>query len=47
MIPAVCIGLFFEEQLEQLFGNNVLLVGCMLILTALLLFLADKSQKHK
>lgn len=44
MIPAVCIGLFFEEQLEQLFGNNVLLVGCMLILTALLLFLADKAK---
>ena len=44
MIPAVCIGLFFEKQLEQLFGNNVLLVGCMLILTALLLFLADKAK---
>ncbi|WP_303318880.1 undecaprenyl-diphosphatase UppP [Flavivirga abyssicola] len=44
MIPAVVIGLFFEEQLEQLFGSNILLVGCMLIITAVLLFLADKAK---
>ena len=44
MIPAVLIGVFFEEQLEQLFGGNILLVGCMLIVTALLLFFADKAK---
>lgn len=44
MIPAVIVGLFFEEQLEQLFGGNILLVGCMLIVTAALLFLADKAK---
>ncbi|MDD7884577.1 undecaprenyl-diphosphatase UppP [Flavivirga sp. 57AJ16] len=44
MVPAVIVGLFFEEQLEQLFGNNILLVGCMLIITAILLFLADKAK---
>ncbi|MFD2725067.1 undecaprenyl-diphosphate phosphatase [Hyunsoonleella rubra] len=44
MIPAVVVGLFFEEQLESLFGGNILLVGCMLIITALLLFLADKAK---
>jgi undecaprenyl-diphosphatase len=44
MIPAVIVGLFFEEQLEQLFGGNILLVGCMLLVTALLLFLADKAK---
>jgi len=44
MIPAVFVGLFFEEQLEQLFGGNILLVGCMLIVTAILLFLADKAK---
>ncbi|AUP79883.1 undecaprenyl-diphosphate phosphatase [Flavivirga eckloniae] len=44
MIPAVIIGLFFEDQLEQLFGGNILLVGCMLIVTAILLFLADKAK---
>lgn len=44
MIPAVIIGLFFEEQLESLFGGNILLVGMMLIITALLLWLADKAK---
>ncbi|RZS99625.1 undecaprenyl-diphosphate phosphatase [Aquimarina brevivitae] len=44
MIPAVIVGLFFEEQLEQLFGGNVLFVGCMLLITAVLLFLADKAK---
>jgi len=44
MIPAVFVGLFFEAQLEVLFGSNILLVGCMLIITAVLLFLADKAK---
>ncbi len=44
MIPAVIIGLFFEEQLESFFGGKLLLVGCMLLVTALLLLLADRSK---
>ncbi|GAK95967.1 undecaprenyl-diphosphatase [Nonlabens tegetincola] len=44
MIPAVIVGLFFEEQLEALFSGNVLLVGFMLIITGLLLFLAGKAR---
>ena len=44
MLPAVIVGLFFEEQLEQLFDGNILLVGCMLIVTALLLYFADKAK---
>ncbi len=44
MLPAVVVGLFFEQQLEQLFGGNIILVGCMLILTGALLFLADKAK---
>ncbi len=44
MIPAVFIGLFFEKQLEQLFGENLQLVGFMLMITALLLFLADRAK---
>ena len=43
MIPAVIVGLFFEKQLEQLFVNNIMLVGFMLIITAVLLFFADKA----
>lgn len=44
MIPAVVIGLLFEEQLETFFGGKLLLVGSMLLLTALLLLLADKAK---
>jgi len=44
MVPAVIVGLFFEAQLEALFGGNILLVGCMLIVTAILLFMADKAK---
>jgi undecaprenyl-diphosphatase len=44
MIPAVIVGLFFEEQLESLFGGKILLVGLMLIVTALLLLMADKAK---
>lgn len=44
MIPAAIVGLFFEQELEALFSGNILLVGCMLIVTAILLFLADKAK---
>ena len=44
MLPAVFVGLFFEEELEKLFGGNILLVGCMLIVTAILLFFADRAK---
>jgi undecaprenyl-diphosphatase len=44
MIPAVLIGLLFEEQLEEFFNGNVLLVGFMLLITGLLLLLADKAK---
>lgn len=45
MIPAALVGLFFENEIEQLFNGKILLVGGMLIVTGLLLFLADKSKK--
>jgi undecaprenyl-diphosphatase len=44
MIPAVVVGLLFEKQLEQLFGGKVVFVGFMLLVTALLLFLADRAK---
>jgi undecaprenyl-diphosphatase len=44
MIPAVIVGLLFEKELEQLFDGNILFVGCMLIITALLLFFADRAK---
>ena len=47
MLPAVFIGLFFEAQLEALFGGNVIFVGCMLLVTAVLLWLASKATDTK
>lgn len=44
MIPAVLIGLMFEKELESFFNGNILLVGFMLLITALLLLLADKAK---
>jgi undecaprenyl-diphosphatase len=44
MLPAVLIGLFFEEQLESFFGGKLLLVGGMLLVTAALLLLADRAK---
>ena len=44
MIPAVVVGLLFEKQLESFFGGKILLVGAMLLVTALLLLLADKAK---
>ena len=45
MVPATVIGLFFEDEMEGFFSGNVLLVGYMLIITALLLYLADKAKE--
>lgn len=44
MIPAVLIGLLFEKELESFFSGKILLVGFMLIVTAVLLLLADKAK---
>lgn len=44
MIPAAVIGLSFDKLIEQLFSRNLLLVGLMLLLTAALLFLADRAK---
>lgn len=40
MIPIAVVGLFFKDFVETLFGTSLLLVGCMLLLTSLLLTFA-------
>ncbi len=45
MIPAAAVGVLFEEQIDKLFGGQILLVGTMLLVTGSLLFLADKAKK--
>ncbi len=44
MLPAVFVGLFFENELEALFTQNIMLVCLMLIFTGILLFVADRQQ---
>lgn len=47
MIPAAAVGVLFNDELETLFSGQVLLVGFMLIITGLLLFLADRAKSTK
>ena len=44
MIPAALIGFFLEAEIELLFSGDLMIVGCMLILTGFLLFMADKAK---
>src|SRR5574344_2766840 len=46
MIPVLIVGLFFKDTVEALFGEGVILVGIMLLVTALLLALT-KFVKFK
>ncbi len=47
MVPAALVGIFFKEEIEALFGGRLLLVGSMLIVTAILLLLADRAKGTK
>ncbi len=44
MIPAAFIGLVYNDMIESLFNGNLLLVGSMLMITGVLLFLADRAK---
>lgn len=46
MIPIGIVGVLFEEQIEALFGGRILLVGAMLILTAILLAFSHFASKR-
>lgn len=37
MIPIGIVGVFFKDTVEEIFGSGLLIVGCMLLLTASLL----------
>jgi len=47
MVPAVIVGVRFEEQVETLFGNQLLLVRLMLVVTGVFLMLADRVKKSQ
>jgi undecaprenyl-diphosphatase len=44
MIPAAIVGVLFDDVLEALFDRQIVLVAIMLIVTGLLLFLADRAK---
>jgi undecaprenyl-diphosphatase len=45
MIPAAIVGVVFSDELETFFDGQILLVGFMLLITGLLLFLADRARR--
>jgi len=45
MVPAAIVGVLFDDVLDALFDRQIVLVAVMLILTGLLLFLADRAQR--
>lgn len=50
MIPIGIVGVFFKDYVEEIFGSGLLIVGCMLLLTALLLafsFYAKPRMKEE
>lgn len=44
MLPILFVGLFFKDQIEALFTGNLLLVGAMLIVTAVLLTFSGRAK---
>ena len=48
MIPVFVVGMFFKDQVEAVFGSGLMVVGCMLFVTAGLLslseYLSNKQQ---
>ena len=41
MVPVAVVGFFFKDQVEALFGENLVVVGICLVITAVLLLLSD------
>ena len=50
MIPVGIVGLFFKDQVEEIFGSGLLVVGCCLLVTAALLIFSyyakPRSKEH-
>ena len=47
IIPVMIVGLFFKDQVEAIFGSGLLIVGCCLLLTAILLTFAYYAKPRK
>ena len=50
MVPIGIVGVFFKDYVEEIFGSGLLIVGCMLLVTAALLafsYYAKPRQKEE
>ena len=50
MVPIGIVGVFFKDYVEEIFDSGLLIVGCMLLLTAVLLtfsYYAKPRQKER
>ena len=45
MIPAAIVGVLFDDIIESFFNNRILFVASMLLVTGLLLFIADRAKE--
>ena len=46
-IPVMIVGLFFKDYVETIFGSGLLIVGCCLLMTALLLTFAYYAKPRQ
>ena len=44
MIPSVIMGILFQQKIKTLFSNNLILVGVMFFITALILYLTEDTK---
>ena len=44
MIPSVIVGILFQQKIKILFSNNLILVGVMFFITALLLYVTEGTK---
>ena len=47
MIPVGIVGVFFKDYVEEVFGSGLVIVGCMLLLTAALLTFSNIAKPRK
>lgn len=47
MIPVGIVGVFFKDYVEEFFGSGLLIVGCCLLLTALLLIFSYYARPRQ
>lgn len=47
MIPAVLVGLFLKDEIDDFYSGNVLLVSVMLLLTGAILFYSDRAKNRE